>query len=121
MRAQKQTAYKLSVYSEDNCLIWDSGKVLSNKTYGIQYGGKPLKPQSVYFWQVTAWDKDDNPSTPSIFAQFETGLDEETFKTAKWISAKTQSAPLFQKEFTCLQQVKKQEFTLLVLALTNFL
>ena len=56
-----QTAYHILVASDRAKLdqergdLWDSGKVLSAQSTGIEYGGKPLSPNATYFWKVRTW------------------------------------------------------------------
>ena len=53
-----QTSYQIQAAScaADNCftssLLWDTGKVISNRTLGIVYGGNPLSSEQVVFWRV---------------------------------------------------------------------
>ena len=64
-RPQKQSAYQLLVASSPEKLatnqadLWDSGKVKSDRTTSIPYGGKRLaKGQSAY-WKVRCWNNPD--------------------------------------------------------------
>src|SRR5689334_7654773 len=67
-RGQKQTAYRILVASNEDTLKenrgdeWDTGKVTSDETSGIVYGGKPLTSHTRRYWKVQVWDKDDKPS-----------------------------------------------------------
>jgi alpha-L-rhamnosidase len=53
-----QMAYQIMVapspflLTSDNPELWDSGKVLSNQSINIPYGGKPLSPNQSYWWKV---------------------------------------------------------------------
>ena len=69
---QKQTAYQVIVKKGD-AILWDSGKVESDSSVGIVYGGDSLCSSTVYTWSVTVWDKDGKPLT-SPEASFETAL-----------------------------------------------
>lgn len=72
---QAQTAYRL-VVSADAALtspVWDSGKVESGLSTGIAYAGSDLVASTVYYWQVTVWDKDGKEVKSSV-EHFETGL-----------------------------------------------
>ena len=70
---QKQTAYRIKVYSGKN-LIWDSNKIMSDTSVNVTYGGDELLPSTLYNWTVTVWDKDgkkkkrqhDHPRRPGI-------------------------------------------------------
>ncbi len=53
-----QTAYQLVVKSGDR-IVWDSGKVKSNNSVSIEYGGKVLTSSTEYDWSIKVWDKDD--------------------------------------------------------------
>ncbi|MCI8497407.1 MAG: family 78 glycoside hydrolase catalytic domain [Clostridiales bacterium] len=82
---QKQTAYQIVVKDGEET-VWDSGKVESDKSVGIQYAGeKALEASTEYTWTVTVWDK-DSVAVESAPATFETGLmDENAFADANWI------------------------------------
>ena len=67
--------------------VWDSGRVESDLSVAIPYGGEPLKPQTRYGWTVEVWDEDGNLcSTSGEAAYFETGLMGEFPEEAHWIS-----------------------------------
>ncbi len=36
--------------------VWDSGRVESGQTLGIEYDGTPLEPLALYGWRVRVWD-----------------------------------------------------------------
>lgn len=93
VRGQKQTAYRITVAVSEEALgngeyVWDSGKVESDDTYGIEYNGNALAPSTRYYWCVQVWDKDGNNSK-SETALFETGLMDSGWSGAQWI-AKTE-------------------------------
>ena len=69
---QKQTAYKILVKSETET-VWDSGKVESDQSLGIVYGGKALQSSTQYSWSVLVWDK-DGKEIQSPTASFEMAL-----------------------------------------------
>ena len=70
-KGAKQTAYSIIVRDENN-EVWNSGKVMSDKSVYIEYDGAPLRSETRYFWSVTVWDGDDFTQSSSWF---ETGLD----------------------------------------------
>ncbi|HYF49357.1 MAG TPA: alpha-L-rhamnosidase, partial [Planctomycetota bacterium] len=78
-RAQIQSAYQIiAASSEENLLtgkgdLWDSGKVESNQTAHVVYGGEALRSRQRVFWKVKIWDKTGKTSV-SDHAWFETGL-----------------------------------------------
>lgn len=66
-----QTAYAVLVKKHDS-VVWDTGKVESNKNSFIPYEGESLESRSSYTVQVTVWDNYGNEA--SAEAWFETAL-----------------------------------------------
>ena len=58
-----QTAYRITV-SDDKGVVWDSGRIESDKQGFIQYEGS-LKSKTVYHWTVTVWDNQGNEASAS--------------------------------------------------------
>jgi alpha-L-rhamnosidase len=92
-RNQRQSAYRILVArseedleAEEN-LLWDSGRVESGHTIGVEYEGEVLRSGSYCVWKVRAWDGSGNPSPYSSPADFETGLLEKSDWEGAWISA----------------------------------
>ena len=82
---QKQTAYQLTV-KQGEVIVWDSGKVDSDESVGIVYGGQALTSSTEYTWSVTVWDKDGQAVT-SPTATFETALlEKNAFDDTAFIS-----------------------------------
>ncbi len=73
-----QTAYQIQVASAKELLLkgeadmWDSGKVSSNSNIAISYEGRPLKPNTCYYWRVSVWDNNNNASPFSEIKKFHT-------------------------------------------------
>ena len=89
VRGQVQKAYRICLAESSDKLnsgnyVWDSGKVLSDNTIDIEYGGSALKASTRYFWNVTVWDKNSVTSV-SPTAYFETGLMNDGWSGAQWI------------------------------------
>jgi alpha-L-rhamnosidase len=88
---QRQTACQVIVASKPELLgegkadLWDSGKVVSAQTFGLEYRGKPLTSESAVRWRVRIWDEDDRPSAWSKPARFRMGLLAAGDWEAKWI------------------------------------
>lgn len=82
-----QTAYQVRVHG-----VWDSGKVRSDRSVGIPYGGPPLAPHTQYTWQVRVWDGRDRLSTWSPARWWETGFLGTPWQ-ARWIGAGTPQPP----------------------------
>jgi alpha-L-rhamnosidase len=68
--------------------IWDSGKVVSDQSVLVPWGGKALGSRAQVFWQVRVWDKDGVPTAWSDAASFELGLLDPTNEwKGQWITA----------------------------------
>ena len=71
--------------SEEN-LLWDSGRVESGRSLGIEYEGEALRSGSRCVWKVRVWDGEDVPSSYGGPAFFEMGLLEKSEWKGDWIS-----------------------------------
>ena len=69
--------------------IWDSGRVESARTYGVEYSGEPLLSVTRYFWRVRWWDGRNEVSPWSETATFGTAFLTEGEWRPKWISLKS--------------------------------
>jgi alpha-L-rhamnosidase len=89
-RGEKQTAYQILVFSgvrpptSNNPVWWDSGKVDSDKSASIEYGGKPLASAARFWWKVRIWDQTGKPGPYSAPAYLDTGLEQNEW-TAHYI------------------------------------
>lgn len=79
-RGARQSAYRIRVAATPAALaqgkgdMWDSGKVLSDRSINVEYAGKTLAPLSRYFWQVQTWSKESEAPGPFSKPQaFRTG------------------------------------------------
>ena len=86
-RPQTQSACQLLVASSPEKLatnqadLWDSGKVKSDRTTSISYGGKPLaKVQSAY-WKVRCWNNPDQTEIDRVKSWIAAELIEEMRKS----------------------------------------
>ncbi|MDP3914600.1 MAG: DUF4976 domain-containing protein [Bacteroidota bacterium] len=74
-----QNAYQILVASSkaniENNLgdVWNSGQVRGKVSTNVEHTGKPLNPNSKYFWKVRIWDRDNRLSEYSVFQEFKTG------------------------------------------------
>ncbi len=112
VRGERQTAWQVQVAFRavdfgTGAAVWDSGRVRSEDSTQIVYGGVPLQPRLRYVWRVRVWDRSGQASAWSTSAWFETGLLGQSWQ-AKWIGAPWQredgkedadAAPLLRKEF----------------------
>lgn len=116
-RAQRQTAYQVLVAGSEAALqqdrgdLWDSGKVASEQSAHVEYGGRPLAAAQPVWWKVRVWDRGGQPSAWSPVARWEMGLPEKTDWHGKWIGRTTdtaqQPAPLLRREFEVKGSVKR--------------
>jgi alpha-L-rhamnosidase len=120
-RGVRQTAYRIIVADNiDNLKLhkgnyWDSGKIISNQSQNVRYGGRRLTSRLKLYWKVIIWDENNEMSNWSEPALFETGLLNKTDWIASWIgtgnnipidSAKTGPAPYFRKEIVLHKGIK---------------
>ncbi len=103
---EKQSAYQIVVFSEENEEIWNSGRVESSDSVGISCAIK-LKEASVYTWKLSVWNETNDKFESS--ASFETGVtNTEDWKSAEFISMNiSRSAPIFRTEKKLQSGVKK--------------
>ncbi len=110
-----QTAYEIKVTSQSpkGKLVWSSGKVESDQSVNVEYGGPALKSMQRVYWKVRVWDNNNKVSAWSAPAFWEMGiLDPGTWK-ASWISmgsaddmAKIRPCQYFRKEFSTSKKIK---------------
>jgi len=90
-RGLKQSAYHILVASSELALrsgkgdLWDTGKVDSDQSTQIAYGGKPLASGTQAFWKVEVWDQDSHLSGWSKTATWSMGLLKPEDWKGKWI------------------------------------
>jgi alpha-L-rhamnosidase len=76
----RQTGYEVQVADSETAVqagranVWDSGRVASAQSVGVEYRGPALKPMTRYWWRVQVWDKDGKAFLPSSASWWETGL-----------------------------------------------
>ena len=90
-RGQRQTAYRILVADSEMALnqnrgtLWDSGKVVSDRSIQVPYAGRRLKSRARCFWKVQIWDREGSVSAWSEMATWTMGLLRSEDWTAKWI------------------------------------
>ena len=86
-----QTAYRILVARDAKLLsqnqgdMWDSGRTASDNSTAVQYAGKPLQPNTVYYWKVQTWN---NHGEESPFSE------PKRFITATTLDNRTSCYPL---------------------------
>ncbi|MGB2351427.1 MAG: family 78 glycoside hydrolase catalytic domain [Akkermansiaceae bacterium] len=90
-RGWKQLAYQVLVASSEEKLardeadLWDSGKVMSDRSNHVEYGGVPLDSHTQCFWKVKVWDQNGSVSPWSQTATWSMGLLKPEDWKAQWI------------------------------------
>jgi hypothetical protein len=113
-RGQRQTAYQLLVATSVDALkqdkgdLWDSGKVQTDQTTFVQYGGAAPKSSQQVFWKVRVWDRDGNASAWSTPATWTMGLFEPAEWKGQWISPPSAAdSTILRREFTVRPGLKR--------------
>ncbi len=96
--AVRQTAYQIRVATTLDLLtknspdVWDSGKVVSDRSLNLIYDGKSLVSSQKYWWKVKIWTEDgeSNWSEPAFWT---TALMKPTDWQAKWIAGGSLTNP----------------------------
>ncbi|WP_329543703.1 glycoside hydrolase family 78 protein [Streptomyces sp. NBC_01356] len=97
-RGARQSAYRVRVALTEKDLVrgrhlvWDSGRVESDRTVGIVYAGPALRPRTRYHWQVRVWDGEGRPSAWSAPRWWETTLPKDAWQ-GFWIGAAAAPEP----------------------------
>lgn len=83
-----QTAYRIDVRDIGGRLLWNSGRIESGCSVGVEYGGEALSPCTAYDVSVEVWDNYGNCAKKA--SRFETGFMDGSMKPwegACWIGA----------------------------------
>ncbi|MCK7553680.1 family 78 glycoside hydrolase catalytic domain [Chitinophaga sedimenti] len=94
-----QSAYRILVADHPDSLnrnvgnMWDTRKVVSAKSNAILYFGKPLQPNTPYYWKVMAWDTDSAQSDFPHPVVFFTDSVLTDYATARYPLQKTDQFP----------------------------
>jgi alpha-L-rhamnosidase len=115
-RGARQRAYQILVSRDSISLrrgignLWNSGKVDSDNSTDVVYGGAAPASGEQCCWQVRVWDDLDRASPWSAPGYWQVGLLEASDWHARWISAapnEMAAAPLFRREFSLSGNVKR--------------
>jgi len=99
-RDLRQTAYRVLVASsietlrQDKGDLWDSGRVASEQSVNVVYGGAALATSQRCYWKVRAWSNAGAaPSAWSVPASWVMGVVRPEDWQAKWIGANRVTRP----------------------------
>jgi alpha-L-rhamnosidase len=111
VRGAKQTAYRVQTAASEPDLeagrfLWDSGRVDSDRSLFLPYGGPALASGQRVVWRVRVWDGEGEASAWSAPAWWEMGLLDASDWTAAWIkpagpvdTAAARPAPMLRGAF----------------------
>lgn len=112
-RGVMQTAYEIRVGTSPkvNGRVWESGKVMSDRSVFVPYAGAQLRSGQEYYWQVRVWDNKGEASGWSKTAHWKMGLLDPSDWKAQWITpgfpdAEPRPSPIFRKEFHLQKKIK---------------
>ncbi|MFJ2211567.1 family 78 glycoside hydrolase catalytic domain [Streptomyces sp. NPDC101062] len=97
-RGARQGAYQIRAATGRRALaagrelLWDTGRVASDRTVAVPYAGPALPPRTRCHWQVRVWDHEGRASAWSEPGWWETALGTERWH-ARWIGADQPAAP----------------------------
>jgi alpha-L-rhamnosidase len=100
-----QTAYEIKVSDrpDGGGSVWNSGKLLSDQSLQVVYGGAQLQSGKKYYWKVRVWDNKGRVSPWSETARWQMGLLTSGDWKAQWIRPETgddgQRSPLLRTTF----------------------
>ncbi|HEX7057117.1 MAG TPA: family 78 glycoside hydrolase catalytic domain [Bacilli bacterium] len=113
-RAVLQRAYQIQISEQQSFahIIWDTGKIVSDKSLHVVLAGVPLKARTRYHYRVRIWSDGDETSDWA-YAYWETGLLAHEAWQAEWISAPLApfspemcACPLFRRGFMVSGEVE---------------
>ncbi|WP_447643037.1 MULTISPECIES: family 78 glycoside hydrolase catalytic domain [Chitinophagaceae] len=107
----QQNAYEIKV-SNGKKKVWSSGKINSDASVHVPYGGSALQSGEKYDWRVRVWDNSGKPSEWSNTASFQMALLNPDDCKAQWIEPgfkeeASRPSPIFRKEFHARKKIAK--------------
>lgn len=90
-RGALQSAYQIIVAATEAAAqsargdLWDSGKIVSENSINVPYGGGAMPENSTCWWSVRTWDAQDHPSPWSAPQKLNIGEPEDEFYSERWI------------------------------------
>ena len=118
-RSVNQSAYQicaadhLDALTSGSSLLWDSGRVKSDQSVHVVYGGPALLSRQRLWWRVRVWDEQDSCSPWSEPALLEMGLLKPSDWKAEWIEPNLKEdpntsnpCPILRKDFQLKAEVR---------------
>jgi alpha-L-rhamnosidase len=113
-RGQLQTGFQVLVGSSleklqaDKGDKWDSGRISSDNSVEVVYGGSELASGERCYWKVRVWDRNGKPGAYSSPSFFEMGLRKPSDWQGRWIAAKkVVSSPIFRRTVSIDKPVRR--------------
>jgi len=118
LRNVKQTSYEIRVGSnaaqlvKNNDILWSSGRVFSDQSTQVYYGGLALASRQKCYWQVRIWNNKNEATPWSQVNYWKMGLLKPADWTAQWIQSGFASdttggaSPMFRKVINVERRVK---------------
>jgi alpha-L-rhamnosidase len=97
-RNVRQTGFRILVAGSESALsagrgdLWDSGRIDSSTSIGIEYAGQPLASRQRCWWSVQVWDEATTAPSSSDPAWWEMGLLEASDWAAEWLAVESPRA-----------------------------
>ena len=91
----RQTAYRIRVGSDPRTLaavgadVWDSGRIESDRSFDVRYGGPLLVSRQRCWWTVEVWDETGAATLPAEPSWWEMGLLAPSDWSAAWLNVET--------------------------------
>ncbi|QNL52256.1 family 78 glycoside hydrolase catalytic domain [Olivibacter sp. SDN3] len=136
-RGLKQVAYQIQVASSPERLkqnqidYWDSGRITTDSSVHISYGGKILRSRDRCYWRVKVWSSDGQTAWSDV-AYWSVGLLNYNDWKGRWIGLDRAfewdredqfsrlSARYFRKEFEAKKNIKQATAYIIGLGLYEF-
>ena len=92
-------ATSLKALQRDEADLWSSGKVASDESVMVPYGGKELTSRTLAYWKVRVWDNYGNVSPWSDVQRFGVGILSADEWQGEYIGLKDCTVPQVRKQF----------------------
>ncbi|WP_211657637.1 alpha-L-rhamnosidase [Parapedobacter composti] len=92
----RQTAYRILVGTSETLVeqgvgnVWDSGRVLSEASFGVPFGGDSLESYADYYWKVQVWTNQGDSASSEV-GHWRMGILDKREWKAQWIGLDTVS------------------------------
>lgn len=108
-----RAAKEMSAVKEGTRLLWNTGKISSDTSTQVVYGGPDLYSRQRVYWQVRVWDNHGHVSPWSEPAYWEVGLLTTAEWDASWITSgfnenilRPDPSPYFRKGFNLGKKIR---------------